>query len=121
MLYFKGNLDFDYNFAYDFVEDHAEIYNVSIPVSYYKYLVPRLTIQFKYGLSEVEIEKFENDFLPKFERINFDNSQVKINLTQRTYQFPNWIFVPNYLQEKIMKDPRVRYCGEAFYEHILTE
>ncbi len=121
VLYFKGNLDFDYNFAYDFVEDHAEIYNVSIPVSYYKYLVPRLTIQFKHGLSEVEIEKFENHFLPKFERINFDNYQVKINLTQRTYQFPNWIFVPNYLQEKIMKDPRVRYCGEAFYEHILTE
>jgi len=120
VFYFRMNQGEDFRHTYNVV-DFEEIYEVSIPVAFYKYLVPRLTIHFKQGLSELEIENFEKDYLPRFERINFDNTQRKINLIQRIYQFPNWIFVPNYLQEKIMKDPRVRYCGETFYEHILTE
>lgn len=120
VLYFEMDQGQDFSYTYN-VLDFEEIYEVSIPVSFYKYLVPRLTIHFKQGLNEMEIENFEKDYLPRFERINFDNTQANINLIQRTYQFPNWIFVPNYLQEKIMKDPRVKYCGETYYEHILTE
>lgn len=121
VLHFKSKRDYDFRHTYKISDDFAEVIDVQIPVSFHEYLVPRLRIHFKKGLSETEILNFENEYLPTFERINFDNNRSENNWITRTYQFNDWIFVPNYLQEVIMKDPRVSYCGDTVFEYILTE
>lgn len=120
VLHFQ--LEQEMDFSYTHIPRYAEeINDVSIPLSFYQYLVPRLTIQFKRGLSEGDIDNFEKENLPPFKRINYDSAQAEIHLIQRTYKFSDWLFIPNYFQEVIMRDPRVRYCGGTVYEYILTD
>mgnify|MGYP003649118807 FL=1 len=114
----EQEIDFNYNHIPRYAE---EINDVSIPLSFYQYLDPVLTVQFKSGLSKEEVESFEKEYLPNFKRTNYDSAQTEINLIQRTYQFPDWLFVPNYFQEVIMRDSRVRYCGGTEYKYILTD
>tara|TARA_R110002050_G_scaffold49818_10_gene115587 strand:- start:13962 stop:15434 length:1473 start_codon:yes stop_codon:yes gene_type:complete len=120
ILHFR--LEQETDFSYTHIPKYAEeINDVSIPLSFYQYLVPILKVQFKSGLSEEEVDKFEKEYLPNFRRTNYNSVQTEMNLIQRTYQFPNWLFIPNYFQEVIMRDPRVRYCGGTEYEYILTD
>jgi hypothetical protein len=123
VVYFKYNKVYEFSLYGTVVDEYkiTELRAIQIPVSFHEYLVPRLRIHFKKGLSETEILNFENEYLPAFERIDFDTNRPEINLITRTYQFNDWIFVPNYLQEVIMKDPRVSYCGDTVFEYILTE
>lgn len=120
VLHFQ--LEQEIDFSYTHIPRYAkEINDVSIPLSFHQYLVPRLVVQFKSGLSEEAIDNFEKEYLPNFKRSNYDIAQKEVNLIQRTYQFPDWLFIPNYFQEIIMKDPRVRYCGGTVYEYLLTD
>lgn len=121
VLHFKRKEDQEFSHTYSIAEHFPEIWKTQVPVSFYQYLVPRLIIHFKKGLTETEILHFEKEYLPAFERIDFDTYRTENNLIRRTYQFPEWIYVPNHLQQMIMNDSRVRYCGGAFDQHILCE
>lgn len=121
VLHFKRNNEQDFSHTYSLADTFTEILEVQVPVSFHEYLAPRLTIHFKSGLSEKDILQFEEQYLPPFKQVGADAQRPEINLMSRTYQFNDWIYVPNHLQEVIMKDRRVRYCGGTLYQHTIFD
>ena len=121
VLHFKTNNDQDFSQTYNIADKFVEIREVQIPVSFHEYLVPRLTIHFKSGLTEKDILQFEEEYLPAFKQVDYDPYRAEFNLISRTYQFNDWIYVPNHLQEVIMHDRRVKYCGGTLHQHTIFD
>jgi hypothetical protein len=121
MVQFKLYGDWDYNPTFN-LKEFDEIKAVNVPLSFYRYLLPQLTIIFKEGLSVDEIDQFEKEQLPDFMQIGDDSHlPLRTQHIQKSYAFHDWLYIPNHFKEVLMKDPRVSYCGDVVYEYTLTE